>query len=341
MKRLKIAQIGVGHDHADCAIRTLKHMSDTFEIIGVAVVPEDWNNSKQHPFGADEWAYDGLPRMTVEEILARDDLDGVCIETEDRALTKYALMAAERGFNIHMDKPGGLSDEEFDRLIDTMKQTGKVFSTGYMYRYNPAVLKLKEDIANGKLGQITCVEAQMSRVDTPRKRAWLGNYPGGMLYFLGCHLIDLVFGILGQPQEVIPLSTRSGIDGVDAEDIGMAVFKYQNGVSFVKSSGVEIGGYERRQLVVSGTGGTVELHPLEWWTTDPVEGWVSSQTTTVREAFDPRWAVHGDQHDTEVFDRYIPMYTAFADYVRGNKVNPYDYEYERALHKLILRACGA
>lgn len=341
MRKLKVAQIGVGHDHADCIIRTLKYMSDVFEVVGVAVVPEDWGNAKKEPpFGRDEWAFDGVPRMTVEEILARDDLDGVCIETEDRALTKYALMAAERGLNVHMDKPGGISGEEFDRLVDTMKQTGKVFSLGYMYRYNPAVLKLMDDIRDGKLGTITCVEAQMSRVDTPRKRAWLGNYPGGMLYFLGCHLIDLVCRIQGEPLEVIPLSTCTHIDEVEAEDYGMAVFKYPHGVSFVKTTGVEIGGFERRQLVVCGTNGTVELKPFEWWTTDPVEGWVSPQTTGVREAYERKSSIRGEYHDTEVTDRYIPMLAAFADYIRGTKVNPYDCEYERALHKLILKACG-
>lgn len=341
MRRLKVAQIGVGHDHASCIIRTLKYMPDIFEIVGVAVVPEDHLNAKKNPpFGTAEPAYDGVPRMSVDEILARSDLDGICIETEDRALTKYALMAAEKGFNIHMDKPGGISDAEFDRLVDVMEKTGKVFSVGYMYRYNPAVIKLKEDIQSGKLGLITSIEAQMSRLDTPRKRAWLGNYPGGMLYFLGCHLIDLVYSILGEPEEVIPLSTCSRIDDVDAEDIGMAVFKYKHGTSFVKTSAVEVGGFERRQFVVCGTKGTVELKPFEWWT-DPVEGMVSPQTTGVREAFDPQCDIKGVYHDTEVTDRYIPMLRAFAEYVCGDKVNPYDYEYEQALHKLVLKACGA
>jgi predicted dehydrogenase len=33
-----------------------------------------------------------------------------------------------------MEKPGGISLAEFETLIDTVKQSGKVFHTGYMYR---------------------------------------------------------------------------------------------------------------------------------------------------------------------------------------------------------------
>ena len=75
--------------------------------------------------------------MTPEEILAIPDLDAVVIETSELNLAKYALMAAERGLAIQMDKPGGISGEEFDTLIDLVKQKNLVFHTGYMYRYNP------------------------------------------------------------------------------------------------------------------------------------------------------------------------------------------------------------
>lgn len=339
MNKIKIAQIGGGHDHAGCAIRTLKNMSDIFELVGYAVVPEDGYNLAPYSYEGQKSAYDGVPLMTVDEILNYEGLDAVCIETEDRALTKYALMAAEKGLHIHMDKPGGISDSDFDRLIDTVEKTGKAFSTGYMYRYNPAVLQIKNDIADGKLGDIISVEAQMNCTHPKSKRDWLGDYPGGMLYYLGCHLVDLVYGIMGEPDEVIPLSTSSGVEGTVADDFGMAVFKYRNGVSFVKSTAVEMGGFERRQLVVNGTKGTVELKPFEWCLSAR-DGMVMPQFTGVREVYHDDWHKKGEYHETDVSDRYIPMFTAFAEYVRGEKTNPYTYEYERALHKLILKACG-
>ena len=83
------------------------------------------------------------------------------------------------------------------------------------------------------------------------------------MFYLGCHLVDLIYSIQGNPKNIIPLNKCSKIDGVESEDFGMVVFEYDNGVSFAKTSAVEMGGFERRQLVVSGTKKTVELKPLE------------------------------------------------------------------------------
>lgn len=334
MKRIKIAQIGAGHDHSPTAMATLKQQSDIYDLIGYAVVDGDkpvYNNNQR--------AYDGVPRMTVDEILNYHGLDAVCIETEDRRLTEFAIMAAEKGLNIQMDKPGSASDKDFDRLIDLVKEKNLVFHIEYMYRYNPAVIKLKEDIKSGKLGEIYAVEAQMNCIHPVKKRKWLGNYPGGMLYYLGCHLIDLVYGICGEPDEIIPLSMPIGTDGVVADDFGMAVFKYKNGVSFVKSTAVEPGGFERRQLVVCGTKGTVEIKPLEWLDLE-CHSIIQALTTSVRETYDNDWNKKGEYHTTPVFGRYDAMFRAFADYINKEKENPYGYEYERKLHKLILKACG-
>ena len=48
----------------------------------------------------------------------------------------------------------------------------------------------------------------------------------------------------------------------------------------------------------------------------------------------------GEYHTTPIFGRYDAMFRAFADYINKEKENPYGYEYERKLHKLILKACG-
>ena len=334
MRKIKIAQIGAGHDHSMTAMATLKQQSDIYDLIGYAVVDGD-----EPVYNNNQWAYENVKRMTVEEILNYPELDAVCIETEDRRLTEFAIMAAEKGLHIQMDKPGSESDEDFDRLIDLVKEKNLVFHIEYMYRYNPTVIKLKEDIKSGKLGEIYAVEAQMNCIHPVEKRKWLGNYPGGMLYYLGCHLIDLVYSICGEPDEIIPLSTPIGTDGVEADDFGMAVFKYKNGVSFVKSTAVEPGGFERRQLVVCGTKGTVEIKPLEWLDLE-CHSIIQALTTSVREAYDNNWNKKAEYHTTPIFGRYDAMFRAFADYINKEKENPYGYEYERRLHNLILKACG-
>ena len=341
MRKIKVAQIGAGHDHASAAMQVLKRMDDIFELVGYAVVEGD------DIYERSVSAYENVKRMTVDEIFAIPDLDAVVIETEDRKLTEYAQMAAERGLHIQMDKPGSASDEAFDKLIDTVKTNNTVFQTGYMYRFNPAVLKIKEDIKEGKLGEIYSVEVHMDCEHPAEKRQWLGNYPGGMMYFLGCHLVDLIYSFCGVPEEIIPLNKAIGAEGVTAEDFGMAVFKYKNGVSFAKTSALEPTGFYRRQLVVCGTKGTVEVKPFEWNVRDcpQSEKIFSAQITKVRYAYNTDekkygWNDIGNEYETEIHGRYDAMFKNFAALVRGEKENAYDYEYERQLHKIILNACG-
>jgi predicted dehydrogenase len=188
-------------------------------------------------------------------------------------------------------------------------------------------------VERGELGKIFSVEAHMDCKHPKVMREWLENFPGGMMFFLGCHLIDLIYRIKGEPMEVIPLNCSSGIDGLDTCDVGMVVYKYADGVSFAKTCDNELGGFRRRQLVVCGEKGTVEIRPLECLHGN------SLMHTEFKECASSEWSAEGEIEKTQVFHRYIDMLQNFAEMVRG-KENPYSYDYELGLYELILRSCG-
>jgi len=247
------------------------------------------------------------------------------IETDEIHLTKYALLAARAGKHVHMEKPGGNDITLFEQLISAMRESGKVFHTGYMYRYNPEVRSLLQQIEDGELGEIISVEAQMNCFQSPRVREWLGKLPGGQMFFLGCHLIDLIYRIQGAPKRITCLSPDN--------EYGFAVLEYEKGVSFAKTHAAEKGGYARRQLVVTGTEKTVELKPLEM-------GSESEMFTVCTEYESTSWGNRGESHESEHYDRYDFMMASFADYVEGRRENPYTLDYELELYRLVLMACG-
>lgn len=331
MKKIKIAQIGTSQNsHGNDIWNTLKRLSDIFEIVGYAL-PEN----EEEKFKNRMADFDGYKKMSVEQILSDNQIEAVTIETEEIYLTKYALMAAKSSKHIHMEKPGGVALADFEELIKIMKSTGKVFHTGYMYRYNPYITELMQSIKNGELGEIISVEAQMNCIHPKNTRQWLENFPGGMMFFLGCHLIDLVLQIKGKPEKIIPYNRCSGLDGVTAKDFGMAVFEYKNGVSFVKTSAAELGGFERRQLVVTGSKATVELKPLEWY----VPGTADLQThRSVRTCTD--WNQKTAEEICAPCNRYDTMMKSFAEYIREIKQNPFTLDYESELYKTVLKCCG-
>ena len=331
MRKIKIAQIGIGHDHATEILRSIRQQTDIFEVVGLMVPDvekEKFADRLTWPCCQD------LKEMTLEEILNDPTIEAVTVETEEVNLTNYALMAAKAGKHMHMDKPGGLELSTFQELISVLKEKNLVFSLGYMYRYNPAVMELMEDINSGSLGEIVSVESHMSCWHNAEKRQWLETFPGGMMFFLGCHLIDLIYRIQGEPEEVLAMNCCTGLDGVTADDYGMAVLKYKNGVSFAKTCAMELGGFERRQLVVTGSKGTVELRPLEMY------GNFRGQYTGIRKATSEVWVDPGYRTATKPQNRYDSMMDSFAQMVRGEKENPYTYDYELNLYKLVLRCCG-
>lgn len=334
MKKIKTAQIGTSkNSHGNHIFNSLKKNDDIFEIVGY-VMPEN----EREKFPDHIKIFEGYKELTLEEVLNNPDIEAVTVETEEIYLTKYATLAAQHNKHIHMEKPGGTDLEAFENMIKASKESGKVFHTGYMYRYNPYITELKEQIKNGELGEIISVEAQMNCILPKEARQWLENFSGGMMFYLGCHLVDLILQIQGTPKNIIPLNKCSHIDGVTAEDFGMAVFEYENGISFAKTSAVEIGGFERRQLVVSGTKKTVELKPLEWFE-DGFAGDRKQVTQRyVRE--DADWHRPTPPEKSVAHDRYDGMMRSFAQMVRGEKENPWGCDYELKLYKTILKACG-
>ncbi len=336
MKKIRIAQIGTLHDHAIFAFEAICKLSDIYEIIGW-FEPDDAAKEKarMHPL------YSRYRKLSEKELFDSKP-DAVVIETFELDLTKYALRCAELGIHIHMDKPGGSDLSEFEKLIDTVKKKNIVFHTGYMYRYNPALQKAEELIRSGRLGEIYSVEAHMSCTHPTQKRTWLASLPGGMMFYLGCHLIDIILRFQGMPKRITPHNFRSGFLGATGEDNTFCLFEYENGVSFAKTSAIEPGGFNRRQVTICGTRGTYEIKPLEDYFDASDVAKLCSHATFAFAAEDGTFTWKNSAVSKESFgpfDRYQPMMTAFSKMVRGELENPYTPDYELELYKIILKCC--
>ena len=336
MKKLKVVQIGTKHDHARPTFQTLRDLSEEYEVLGWYEPDEAFREtaeSWEQFVGAHEF-------LTLDEVWQIDDLDAVIVETEESLLTEYSLLAAEHGLHVHMDKPGSPEIRDFTKLLNVCREKKLAFQIGYMYRYNPAVKRALELLREGKLGEITSVEANMGCLHNKEKREWLGQYKGGMLYFLGCHLVDLVYLFQGQPEKVLPLSKPTGLDGVEAEDYGAAAFAYPNGVSFVRTSAAEVNGFNRRQLVIVGSKATLEIYPLERHAGEADILDCTMKESYVEDACQTGWRECGKTTKYPPFHRYKDMMIDYAAMVRGEKENPFTLDYELAVQKLVLDACG-
>ena len=147
MRKIKIAQIGINkNSHGTQIFQTLCEHPEVFEIAGYALVEDERENCADRLY-----VFEGYKELTLDEILNDPDIEAVTVETDEIHLTKYATLAIEHGKHVHMEKPGSQSIADFEKLIEAVKASGKVFHTGYMYRYNPYVKEIIEKVRTGEL----------------------------------------------------------------------------------------------------------------------------------------------------------------------------------------------
>ncbi|MBR5869011.1 MAG: Gfo/Idh/MocA family oxidoreductase, partial [Clostridia bacterium] len=152
MKRIKIGQIGIGHNHGSAKMEAVRKFPDLFEVIGYAEENEEWVADR-----GGMAAYAGIPRLSVEEVIEKSD--AVLIETDVWNLTETAMRCIQAGKHIHMDKPASGTLAEYKELLDLAKEKGLVVQLGYMYRYNPAIRDLLGRIDRGEVGEIYSINA--------------------------------------------------------------------------------------------------------------------------------------------------------------------------------------
>jgi len=97
------------------------------------------------------------------DLIAREDLDGVVIATTDHWHTPIAVDAAKAGKDIYCEKPVSLTVQEGQRLVDVVRQYGRVCQTGTQYRSMYRTRRVLEFVRGGGLGKIKQVFALWSK----------------------------------------------------------------------------------------------------------------------------------------------------------------------------------
>ena len=333
MKKIKIAQIGIGHNHGEAKIRALRELTDYFEVVGVCESDPVWYEKRKNLE-----AYKGLKFMSEEELLNTPGLEAVAIETDGKYLISTALRCAEKGLHLHMDKPGGEDYDSFVKLCGICKEKDLAFQSAYIYRYNPAVQFCVDAVKNNWLGDIFEIHSVMSRDDSNNDsyREWLSQFKAGAFYIFAGYLIDIIIQMIGEPDKISSFLQKTRDDKLI--DNGLAVLEYPRATATVRVSVAEISGYDYRRLIVCGTRGSLELCPIEL--RGPEIGKPLKVRLTLKQDCGPYTAgTHIIECDA-LGHRYARQLVDFAKIVRKEMENPFPLEHELKLHKNLLKACG-
>ena len=336
MKKLKVVQIGIRHEHAAGKMNTLRRMSGIFDIAGV-VDEKDFAHNATYLENESMLTlpFEGLPRLTLDEALNLPGLDAVLVEVPNLDLVPVAMKCMEKNIPMHMDKPGSPDLGAYKKLLDGCASKGLPFQMGFMFRGNPAMKKLRELTADGVLGTILELEMNMSHnYGGEIYQHYVATLPGGSMYNLGCHDIDFIVSLLGAPEKVTAFGTKSSATVPDALNNTMAVLEYEKAIVSVRVNVLKGRGGNYRRLSVAGTNGVFELMPVECFNRE--------LTATL----DLKEAAGGFESGVNVLsfgvqkDRYADQLEEFARVVRGEIKNPYTYAHDYLTHKVVLGAAG-
>lgn len=320
--RIRMGQIGTGHAHATKL--SVYRASDDYEVVGIVEPdPELRRRAESLP------AFRDLPWMTQEQLLNEPGLDVVLVETEVRDLLDAAEACVAAGKHVHLDKPAGESIPQYTRLLDAARRRSLMVQMGYMYRYNPAVVLLRDLLKKGWLGEVFEVHTVMSKVVAPPARKELAEYRGGILFELGCHVLDLTIGILGPPQAVHGHRQQVSPAPDGLLDNMLCVLEYPRALATVKSSALEVEGFARRHLSVCGTEGTLHIQPLD--------------NPSARLALSTARGDYRSGYQDITFPKYVRYVGDAADMaavIRGEKSAEFTYEHDLAVQQTLLQACG-
>lgn len=319
---VKVGQIGVGHAHASKL--GVYRQSPDYEVVGI-VEPDAELRKKAET----QPPYKDLKWMTREQLLNTPGLQAVLVETRVRDSLETAEACIAAGKHIHLDKPAGESLSHYARILEAAAKQKLLVQMGYMFRYNPAVVLLRDVIKKGWLGDLFEVHTVISKVVDPASRRELAGYPGGIMFELGCHVIDLVVALLGKPKEVTAQAQHVSKIEDKLLDNMLAMFTYPKALATVKSSAVEVDGGERRHLVVCGTEGTFHIQPLD----NP------SARITFSKAHDEYKKGYQDVRFPK-FTRYSADAADMAKIIRGEKASDFSYEHDLTVQETLLKACG-
>jgi len=106
--------------------------------------------------------------------------------------------------HVLVEKPMAMNAAEAEVMVAASERSGACLMVGHVWRFDPEVVWLREQVAHGRLGQIvrtkgTCVHVHHGPEGWFTQKALAG---GGALADMGIHAVDTVRFLLGDPQPV-------------------------------------------------------------------------------------------------------------------------------------------
>lgn len=251
----------MGRTHVDAASKL-----DSTEIVAVA-------GGSRAPQLADDYNIDCEPN--VESLIRREDIDAIVIATPHYCHIDEAILAAETGKHVLVEKPVATSVEDCDRMIAACRERNLVMSVGYHQRFRESNWRTRDLIQSGAIGTVRCIynsslfDAEAMRNDSGFGGNWgWWTDPRSVAHLINSapHTIDLCRWWLGADLDSAVARCGTFREENPNENTTMALLSFANGTmcTMWSSSVLPAPGFagEAFRFRIMGDGGVIDLDPF-------------------------------------------------------------------------------
>jgi predicted dehydrogenase len=234
----------------------------------------------------------GLPFYThIEEVLALPDVDAVVCSAPTDQHRDLLVAAANAGKHIFTEKSLTVTVSEAVDVLRAVEDAKIKFMISLPSRTRPEILMAKKIVEDGLLGDVTEMRARIAHSAALDRwfsggSLWFGDEAaagGGAFFDLGCHQVDIMRWILGEPACCVARMVNFS-EAYNIDDSMAAIVEFRNkalgilDVSWVHRSGpnpVEIYGTEGFLGIGMMEGGPrIQLHSRKVSAGD-LQGWIT------------------------------------------------------------------
>jgi predicted dehydrogenase len=164
---------------------------------------------------------DARATTSFDDLLADDELDAVVIATPVPTHYSLAKQALSAGKHVFVEKPPAMRAEEMDELVALAVEQDRVLMPGHLLLYHPGVLKVKDLIDKGELGDVLCVYGNRVNLGIVRSNE-------NALWSLGVHDLSVILYLLDEDPD---LATAQGSASIHpgVEDVVFCFLRFPSG----------------------------------------------------------------------------------------------------------------
>ena len=301
---LRVAILGtgrIGRMHAELVARSV----ESTQLVAVQDVVDEAAAAVAHQL-------DARHARSLDDVLADDEVEAVCIATSTDTHVDVMIAAAEAGKAILCEKPISLDLAQVDRGLAAVAEAGVPLQIGFNRRFDPSHRAVADAVAAGDVGDLHVLRIT-SRDPDPPPLSYIG-VSGGIFLDMTIHDFDMARYVTGS--EVVEVSAHGAVrvdpaigEAGDLDTVVITLTHADGAFTVIDNSRRAVYGYDQRVEAFGSAGMVASDNPRTHTTS-------RSDATGTHRATLPYFFL----------DRYIPSYIAeweaFAEAVRSGQAPP-------------------